>query len=52
MSKPIPKSLHTVTVLVKIARHFMETRGDNIDGALTDALDFLGYSRAQDSYRL
>jgi hypothetical protein len=52
MKFKVPKSLHTVTVLVKLAGHFMETRGDNIDGAVTDALEFLGYSRVQDIYGL
>lgn len=50
--KPMPKSLHTVTVLVKLARHAMETYSDNIDGAISWALEFLGYSRSQDTYGL
>lgn len=50
--KPMPKSLHTVTVLVKLATFAMENYSDNIDGAISWALEFLGYSREQDSYHL
>lgn len=53
--KPIPKSLHTVTVLVKLARHFRVTQGwsyDNLEGPLDEALRFLGYATTPDTHEL
>ena len=44
MTKPLPKSLHTVTVLAKLARHL------SVDPA--EILAALGYSEDADPYGL
>lgn len=53
MSKPIAKSLHTVTVLVRVARLLIKQNlaCSNVD-ALMDALDALGLSEMPDTYGL
>jgi hypothetical protein len=45
MSKPIPKSLHTVTVLVMLARRLMQSSQQprSADAAVDMALSILGY---------
>lgn len=54
----IPKSLHTVTVLVQVTRHLYDTREqwtDNdlsIDQCLLRAIDILGYTGADDVHGL
>ena len=52
MTKPLPKSLHTVTVLVCIARDHHARTGLGIDWGLTYALDILGYAGCRDEYSL
>lgn len=50
----LPKSLHTVTVLVAVARHleaFGRVTGDGTD-PVGDALAILGYSDTPDAYGL
>lgn len=49
MSKPIPKSLHTVTVLVRLADSY--GRADP-EGRIERALEFLGYGSAPDDHGL
>lgn len=44
MLKPIPKSLHTVTVLVRVARDIQKREGLNNPDAIAAALDLLGYT--------
>ncbi len=53
MSNPnlIPKSLHTVTVLVTLARMFMR-QGQTSARALDNAILELGYNPDQDGYKL
>ena len=51
----IPKSLHTVTVLVQLTRHLYATRSDfalTINHCLFKALDVLGYTDAPDVHGL
>ena len=50
-SKSLPKSLHTVTVLVQVARLAYISSG-NLTVAMDMALDTLGYSRESDPYGL
>ena len=56
MSKPLPKSLHTVTVLVKLAHHFdTEAPGftlRNREQAMVAARAFLGYADCTDTHNL
>jgi hypothetical protein len=53
MNKPLPKSLHTVTVLVRVARD-IQTRQPELSsfGAVHAALDILGLSDMPDDYAL
>ena len=55
MSKPLAKSLHTVTVLVRVAKALHERRTnprDTTGHALALALDILGLSGMPDTYGL
>lgn len=52
MTKTLAKSLHTVTVLRRVAEHHMTYAGCNVDLALRCALDVLGLSDLEDSYGL
>jgi len=47
----IPKSLHTVTVLVAVARAAYD-EGLNAQEAIADALAVLGYANTPDTYQL
>ena len=50
---PVPKSLHTVTVLVTMAKLIQETRPHYIkEDAVYKALDVLGYPTESDHYGL
>lgn len=49
--KPIAKSLHTVTVIVQVARGFIET-GSTPGGAVEAAKDVLGLAGRPDPYGL
>lgn len=53
-AKSLPKSLHTVTALVRLAAYFVDKYcGDMTpEDALTEALAVLGYGEAQDPYGL
>ena len=49
----LPKSLHTVTVLVAVARLFLaQAPHYNAFGAVHAALQSLGYTEEQDTYSL
>lgn len=48
----LPKSLHTVTVLVNVARIFQKMTGAAADEAIRLALGSLGYADAPDVYEL
>ena len=51
----IPKSLHTVTVIVQLTRHLYATRSDfalTINHCLFKALDILGYCGTSDEHGL
>jgi hypothetical protein len=51
----IPKSLHTVTVLVQLTKHLHATRSDyylTIEHCLFKALDVLGYIDSPDVHGL
>lgn len=50
--KPIPKSLHTVTVLRRVASHIADTEELLPEDCLQQALDVLGLSGLEDSYGL
>lgn len=52
--KPIPKSLHTVTVLRRVATHIANVEGllPEDDDCLQQALYVLGLSYLEDSYGL
>lgn len=53
--KIVPKSLHTVTVLVKLAKHargFIIMGDDSNRRSVDWAMDFLGYAAAPDAYGL
>ena len=54
MSKSLPKSLHTVTVLVNVARllQFSATERVSDQEAIASALVFLGYANCNDMYNL
>jgi len=55
MSKPIPKSLHTVTAIVQVARYYRATNsGITHEYAVFAAIAILGYSveKDQDPYGL
>jgi hypothetical protein len=53
MNKPLPKSLHTVTVLVAIARDHNARTGLGIHWGVDFALDILGYGGGcRDEYML
>jgi hypothetical protein len=49
--KTIPKSLHTVTVLVAVARIYM-TQGMDYNAATAAAERALGYGNSPDTYAL
>lgn len=51
--KSLPKSLHTVTVLVNVARIMLGTdQADTREQAINIALRSLGYGDAEDPYGL
>lgn len=50
--KTIPKSLHTVTVLVAVARLDMAARNSDAHSAVHEALHVLGYANSPDIYGL
>jgi hypothetical protein len=50
--KPLAKSLHTVTVLVRISETYMENEGYPPKDALSRTLQDLGYANAPDPYNL
>jgi hypothetical protein len=45
-TKPLPKSLHTVTVLTKLAVHFARVDHQPLDHAMERLLRVLGYDEA------
>lgn len=51
-TKSLAKSLHTVTVLVRLARMIRETRPCSNGAAVAEALRVLGYDGADDPYGL
>jgi len=52
MDKTLAKSLHTVTVLVAIARDHNARTGLGIEWGIDYALDILGYAGCRDEYML
>ena len=52
ISKPIPKSLHTVTVLVATAQVFIDLAQYPIPVAVEMAVAVLGYTDTPDVYNL
>jgi hypothetical protein len=52
MSKPLAKSLHTVTVLVRVARDIQARQPMANDDAVTYALNLLGLADMPDMYGL
>jgi hypothetical protein len=55
-TKPLAKSLHTVTVLVRVAQHLQNSEPaparPNNETAVDEALDLLGYGKSPDTYGL
>lgn len=51
MSKPISKSLHTVTVLVTMAQLYIDM-GYSLSGAVARTVAALGYTDSPDTYSL
>jgi hypothetical protein len=51
-TKTLPKSLHTVTVLVNVARRYVEVERYPANEAIEKALEDLGYGGAPDPYGL
>lgn len=51
-TKTLAKSLHTVTVLVNVARLVLRDNGGSAEEAVADALQVLGYEGALDPYGL
>jgi hypothetical protein len=55
-TKPLPKSLHTVTVLVRVARHLQNSEPSaarpNNETAVDEALVLLGHRDTPDTYCL
>ena len=49
--KPLPKSLHTVTVLVNLSR-YITVIGYGYETALQLALEILGYMECEDTHHL
>lgn len=54
MNKPLAKSLHTVTVLVRVAIHLKRSNPElrNETALVYSALDILGLTGQPDTYRL
>lgn len=52
MSGCVPKSLHTVTVLVRLARMSRELSNHDDHTALVWAFNFLGYGQTPDEHNL
>lgn len=52
MSKPLPKSIHTVSAIVNVARLIMANTTATQAAAVRDALEALGYSPENDPYGL
>jgi hypothetical protein len=52
MGKPLAKSLHTVSVLVNLARYVMSIDNVKPIDALRTAMAILGYKDAADPYEL
>jgi hypothetical protein len=52
MSKPLAKSLHTITVLVRVALSVKRDKPMANDSAITAALAILGLTDQPDSYGL
>ncbi len=50
--KPIPKSLHTVTVIVKLARYHHNAERGTYDRSIVWAVKFLGYADTPDTHGL
>lgn len=52
MAKALPKSLHTVTVLVNVAKLVHKNRTISDRTAVHEAMGWLGYSALEDPYGL
>jgi hypothetical protein len=52
MNKPLAKSLHTVTVLVRVAKDIQRRAPTANDDAITLALGLLGLANMPDTYGL
>lgn len=52
MNKPLPKSLHTVTVLANLCIHFMETEDQGPLDAMERSMGLLGYPGFDDPHGL
>lgn len=51
-TKPLAKSLHTITVLVNVGLLIQRTRNETAESAIQSALIELGYLDAEDPYGL
>jgi len=50
--KPVAKSLHTITVIVQVARDFKVRQGCDNNEAIKVALEILGLAGREDPYKL
>jgi transcription termination factor NusB len=50
--KPLPKSLHTVTAIVRVARYIMAKHPTPANIAVAEAVEVLGYYGASDPHAL
>jgi hypothetical protein len=50
--KPVAKSLHTITVIVQLARHIMAESGADAESAADRAMEILGLAGRLDPYEL
>lgn len=52
MAKPLAKSLHTITVLVRVSRYLIATEYYTVPTALSEATKLLGLDTSPDVYGL
>lgn len=51
-TKPVAKSLHTISVIVNVARHIMAESGADAESAADRAMEILGLADKPDTYGL
>lgn len=51
-TRPVAKALHTITVLVQVAKHVMRTEGKTAKPAMQAAMTILGLNDRPDPHEL